>query len=90
MSQPAWLNKYLHMKPEVKDIFEDLENFYQFCRDYGYEFDESHLYHERRPAYAEFVKMKKGREPWDQWRTPRRERKEFTPRDPNWKPRHKF
>ena len=79
-----WLKKYLRLKPEVKQIFEDLEVYHQFCRDYGYPFDERDLYKERGP-YGEFIKMTKGREPWDQWRTPKR--KEFKPRDPNWKPR---
>jgi hypothetical protein len=71
-----WLKKYLHMKPEVEKIFEDLELYFQFCRDYGYVYDESHLYNEYS-SYGEFVKMTKGREPWDQWRTPRRPNKEF-------------
>jgi len=80
-----WLNKYLRMKPEVSDLFEDLDNYREFCRNYGYVFDESHLYNERNPAYNEFIKFTKGREPWDQWRTPKR--KEFVPRnrDGNWK-----
>jgi len=30
------------------------------------------LYNERTPAFNEFVKFSKGREPWDQWRTPKR------------------
>ena len=46
-----WLEKYLRMKPEVNDIFEDLENFEKFCKNYGYFYDESHLYNERQPAY---------------------------------------
>jgi len=81
------LQKYLKMKPEVRDIFEDLESFKKFCVAYGYVFDESHLYNERKPAYAEYIKYTKGREPWDQWRSPRRERTEFKPRDrnTNWK-----
>jgi hypothetical protein len=81
-----WLTKYLRLKPEVKQIFEDLEVYKQFCIDYGYPFDERDLYKERG-GYAEFIKMTKGREPWDQWRTPKRDRTNFKPRDNNWKPR---
>jgi len=33
------------------------------------------------------MKMIRGREPWDQWRTPKRDRTTFKPRDTNWKPR---
>ena len=75
MAHPNWLNKYLRMKPEVKNIFEDLENYHQFCKNYGYVYDERHLYNERTP-YGEYVKMTKGREPWDQWRSPRRYNKD--------------
>jgi hypothetical protein len=85
-----WLNKYLRMKPDVSDIFEDLENYHQFCVNYGYVFDESHLYNDRNPTYNEYLKYQRGREPWDQWRTPKRP--EFKPRDRNsnstWRPRN--
>ena len=84
MAKPEWLNKYLRMKPEVRNIFEDLENYQRFCQDYGYPFDEKTLYNERSP-YGEYIKMLKGREPWDQWRTPKRERKDFTPRNTNYR-----
>jgi len=81
-----WLKKYLRMKPEVLNIFEDLENYQRFCQDYGYPFDEKTLYNERAPSpYGEYIKMLKGREPWDQWRTPRRERKDFQPRNTNYR-----
>ena len=70
-----WLKKYLRIKPEVEQIFEDLELYFQFCRNYGYVYDESHLYNEYT-SYGEFVKMTQGREPWDQWRTPRRPHKQ--------------
>ena len=82
------LQKYLVMKPEVRNIFEDLEVYKQFCIDYGYVYDERHLYNERSP-YGEFVRYTKGKEPWDHWRSPRRERNDFRPRDANsnWKVR---
>jgi hypothetical protein len=65
------LQKYFRMKPEVEHLFEDLEIYKQFCIDYGYVYDEKNLYDPRSP-YGEYIKMTKGREPWDQWRTPRR------------------
>lgn len=76
-----WLKKYLRIKPEVNQIFDDLDNYKRFCQDYGYVYDERHLYNERSP-YGEFVKMTKGKEPWDQWRTPPRKR------DNNYRPKH--
>lgn len=78
-----WLTKYLRMKPEVSDIFEDLETYKKFCVDYGYVFDEAHLYNERNSTYNEYLKYARGREPWDQWRTPKRKNFEFKPRDKN-------
>lgn len=81
-----WLKKYLRLKPEVERIFEDLEVYHQFCQDYGYPYDERDLYHERS-SYGEYLKMVRGREPWDQWRTPKRDRTNFKPRDTNWKSR---
>lgn len=82
-----WLKKYLRMKPEVEQIFEDLEVYHQFCRDYGYPYDERDLYHERGP-YGEYMKMVRGREPWDQWRTPKRDRTNFKPRNTEWKSKY--
>ena len=82
-----WLEKYLRMKPEVKNIFDDLDQYKQFCIDFGYVFDEKHLYNGSIPSYSEYLKYSRGREPWDQWRTPKRDRTNFKPRDTNWKPR---
>ena len=82
------LKKYLVMKEEVRNIFEVLEVYKQFCVDYGYIYDERHLYNERTP-YGEFVRYQNGKTPWDYWRSPRRERTDFRPRDnnSNWKVR---
>jgi hypothetical protein len=30
MAQPAWLNKYLTMKPEVVQVFDDLDRYLDF------------------------------------------------------------
>jgi len=78
------------MKPEVTNIFDDLDLYKNFCINYGYVFDESHLYNERNSSYSEYLKYVRGREPWDHWRTPKRERTEFKPRDTNWKPRNRY
>jgi hypothetical protein len=61
---------------EINKIFDDLDLYLQFCRDYGYFYDEADLYDPRTP-FGEFIKMTKGREPWDQWRTPRRFKNDF-------------
>jgi len=32
MSQPAWIKKYLVMKPEVTKLFEAIEAYHNYCR----------------------------------------------------------
>jgi hypothetical protein len=64
MSQ-EWLKKYLVMKPEVKNIFNDLEEYLAFCKQYGYVFNEGHLYNNKTPWGI----MQQGVEPKDNWRT---------------------
>ena len=43
----SWLKKYLTMKPEVNQIYDDLDAYREFCVKQGYNFDERHLYHEK-------------------------------------------
>ena len=61
-----WLKKYLTMKPEVNQIFDDLDKYRQFCVQYGHPFDERHLYNEKSP-WGEFHKSLRGREPRISW-----------------------
>ena len=44
MAHPAWLNKYLTMKPEVKQIFNDLEAWHNYCRFNLIKYDPVDLY----------------------------------------------
>lgn len=44
MAHPSWLNKYLTMKPEVKQIFNDLEAWHNYCRFNLIKFDPADLY----------------------------------------------
>ena len=59
-----WLKKYLRIKPEVHQIFDDLEEYRLYCRDNGKIFDEAHLYVERSP-WGEMRRVKSGRPPRD-------------------------
>ena len=58
MAGPAWLKKYLRMKPEVAQIFEDLEKYKEFCVTYGYIYDERHLYNDKTP-WGEFERVQR-------------------------------
>ena len=83
-----WLKKYLRMKPEVRNIFADLEEYLEFCKRQGYVYDESHLYNEKTP-WGEFQRVKNGKHPKDNWSPYHKERREFKPNDrnSNWKVR---
>ena len=62
----TWLKKYLTMKPEVKQIYDDLDAYREFCVAQGYNFDERHLYHEKTP-WGEFQRVLNGKRPKDNW-----------------------
>lgn len=61
-----WLKKYLRCKPEVTQIFNDLEEYLNFCKLHGYVYDESHLYNEKT-AWGEMQRVKRGKTPKDNW-----------------------
>ena len=67
-----WLDKYLRMKPEVRNIFDELDAYREFCVEYGYVFNEAHLYNEKTP-YGEFVRAKNGKIPRNNWTNPKPE-----------------
>jgi hypothetical protein len=56
MAQPAWLKKYLTMKPEVSKIYDDLEAWLDHCRFNLIEFNPSDMY--RSDAYKEWSRRK--------------------------------
>lgn len=61
-----WLKKYMKMKPEVTQLFDDLDAYREFCVKYGYVFDEKHLYNEHTP-WGEFNRVQKGKYPRNNW-----------------------
>lgn len=48
-------------------IFDDLDSYRNFCRDYGYRFDEADLYNNRSYVYRQFNKFLAGKPVKDQW-----------------------
>ena len=58
MSHPKWLNKHFTTRPEVTQIFDDLDAYRQFCVDFGRVFNEADLYNERSRNYEDFLKFK--------------------------------
>lgn len=61
------LKRFFVMKPQVKSIFEDLDELRQFCKDYGYTFNEADLYKSGSYVYKEFLKFKEGRSVNNNW-----------------------
>jgi hypothetical protein len=53
--------------PRVRQIFEDLEKYLEFCQDYGYKFDESTMYDMRSFAFRQFQKNHAGKPAKDMW-----------------------
>jgi hypothetical protein len=59
MAQPKFIEKHLRMKPEVSKIFDDIENYKEYCRDNMLKFDERDLY--KSEQYKKFEKELRNR-----------------------------
>lgn len=57
--------------PEINKIFDDLDAYRDFCREFGYIFNEAHLYNSRSP-YGFYEKYKKGQRIVNNWREDKR------------------
>ena len=55
------------MSPRVKQIFEDLEYYLTFCKDFGYKFDEADLYKDRSYVWRQYVKFVNDKPVKDMW-----------------------
>lgn len=53
--------------PKVKQIFEDLENYREFCVDFGYVFNEATLYDMRNFVYRQHTKNLQGKHAKYNW-----------------------
>jgi hypothetical protein len=58
---------HIQHNPKVKQIFEDLENYREFCVDYGFKFDEATLYDMRNFVYRQHTKQLAGKPAKDGW-----------------------
>lgn len=83
MAQPKWLEKYLHMKPEVSQIYEHLDQYREFCVEFGHVFDERDLYNERSYSFQDFQRHLEGKHVKNRWFARNDERKEWKPRNNN-------
>ena len=64
MAQPAWLNKYLTMKPDTERVFDDLDSYLDFCRFELRDFNPAHLYDKSNQNYRAFLDSQRPRKDW--------------------------
>lgn len=53
--------------PRVRQLFEDLEAYKEFCVDFGYKYDESTLYDMRNYVYRQHTKFLTGKPVKNSW-----------------------
>jgi len=53
--------------PRVTAIFDDLEQYLEFCQSFGYRFNEADLYNWKSYAYQQFNKHLQGKFAKDMW-----------------------
>ena len=51
----------------VREIFDDLEKFLEFCQDYGYKFNEADLYNFKSYAWQQYSKYALGKNAKNMW-----------------------
>jgi hypothetical protein len=54
-------------KSRVTQVFEDLDRFRNFCREFGYRFNEAELYNNRSNTYKQFQRFVSGKPVRNQW-----------------------
>lgn len=65
-NHPNYISKSFNMKPEMTKIFDDLNEYRDFCVEYGYVFNEKHLYDKKSP-WNEMQKLKAGKKVINNW-----------------------
>ena len=61
----------LNTKSNINQIFNDLDLYRDFCREYGYKFDERDLYSSQNYVWRQFQKSLAGKTVKDQWEADR-------------------
>ena len=57
----------LKSNPKVEGIFNDLEQYLEFCQDYGYRYNEADLYNFKSYAFQQFNKYMQGKNAKSMW-----------------------
>ena len=70
MSKPV-----IRTNPKVVEVFNDLDRYRDFCRDYGYRYNEGDLYNWKSYAYQQFNKFLQNKPAKDMWAIDSRSRR---------------
>lgn len=54
-------------KANINKIFDDLDKYLWFCKDFGYKFNEMDLYNNKSYVYRQYSKFESGKEVKDMW-----------------------
>ncbi len=54
-------------KNQTNQIFNDLDKYRNFCREFGYRFNEADLYNQKNYIYRQFQKVIAGKPVKNQW-----------------------
>lgn len=73
-----FIKKYLRMKPEVTEIYDELDQYREFCVDFGRVLDESELGNERSQNWIDYQRHQRGKFVRNHWDGPPREKKPWT------------
>ena len=61
------MSKKRYNNPRVTQVFDDLDAYRDFCRSYGYRFNEADLYNMQSYPFQQFNKKRNGKNFKDQW-----------------------
>ena len=56
-----------YRNPRAEQVWEDLDRYLDFCRDYGYRYNEADLYNNKKYPYQQFRKFTAGKNAKDMW-----------------------
>ena len=54
-------------KNQINQIFNDLDKYREFCREFGYRFNEADLYNQKNYIFRQFQKFIAGKPVKNQW-----------------------
>jgi hypothetical protein len=60
-----------YKRAEIQKVFDDLDTYRNFCREFGHVFNEAHLY-DPTSAYGQYQRYRSGQRVTNNWKEDRR------------------